>query len=309
MSSKPKIILDCDPGHDDAIAILLAAKHCHVLGISTVGGNVPLELTSRNALICTQIFECDIPVHEGTALPLINEAVHAPDIHGESGLGGPVLPDLKRSLASKEAVQFIIDTARKEDNLWLVATGPLTNVALALSQAPDIAKKLKGISIMGGGTFGNRTPAAEFNIYYDPEAADIVFRSGATLVMCGLNLTHQFGIYKEELSTMQSIDNAASRFVSDMIAFFGQTYEDRYFGNFFPPLHDPCAILALSHPDILVFEERNVSIELSGRHTRGMTVIDERGVKNNLIQNAHVGISIDREKALAILLETMRAYG
>lgn len=307
--SIPKIILDCDPGHDDAIAIMLAGRHCNMLGISTVGGNVPLELTTRNALLCTQIYKLDVPVHEGIALPLNTEAVHAPDIHGESGLGGPVLPDLKRELASSEAVRFIIDSARAHDDLHLVVTGPLTNIAVAFSQAPDIARKFKSVSIMGGGHFGNRTPAAEFNIFFDPEAADIVFRSGANLIMCGLNLTHQFGIHKEELASMQAIDNDASRFISDMIKFFGATYEARYFGKFFPPLHDPCAVMALTHPELFEFEKRNVAIELTGTHTRGMTLIDERGVKNDLPLNVNVATKIDRRKALDVLLETMRSYG
>lgn len=307
--SKPKIILDCDPGHDDAIAILLAGKHCDVLGITTVGGNVPLELTSRNALLCAQIFELDIPVHEGIAEPLNMPAVHAPDIHGDSGLGGPVLPELKRELASRDAVRFIIDMARTHDDLWLVVTGPMANVAVAISQAPDIAKKLKGISLMGGSnSFGNRTPVAEFNIFYDPEAADIVFKSGANILMSGLNLTHQFGVHKEDLLAMQKITNAASTFVTDMIEFFGAKYQDMYFDRFFPPLHDPCAVLAVTHPELFEFEARNVVVELQGKYTRGMTIVDERAVKNDLPLNAQVGLKIDRRKALDLLMETMRSY-
>ena len=306
--SKPKIILDCDPGHDDAIAIMMAGRHCDVLGITTVGGNVPLELTTRNALLSTQIYDLAIPVHKGIANPLNMPPVHAPDIHGESGLGGPVLPGLKRDLASKEAIRFIIDTARMHDDLHLVVTGPLTNIAIAFTQAPDIAKKFQSVSIMGGGHFGNRTPAAEFNIFFDPEAADIVFRSEANLIMCGLNLTHQFGIHRNELELMKSIDNDASRFISDMIDFFGLTYEERYFGHFFPPLHDPCAVMAVTHPELFEFEAKNVAIELTGTHTRGMTVIDERGVKNDLPLNTQVAMKIDRQKALDLLLETMRSY-
>lgn len=306
--SKPKIILDCDPGHDDAVAILMAARHCEVLAITTVGGNVPLELTSRNALITTQILDLDIPVHEGIAVPLNTPAVHAPDIHGESGLGGPILPELERELASKEAIRFIIDSARGHDGLWLVATGPLTNIAVALKQAPDIASKLKGISIMGGGSFGNRTAVAEFNIFYDPEAADIVFRSGIKLVMCGLDLTHQFTIEPSDIAAMKAMKTAASSFVSDMLEFFGGHYKERYFGRFFAPLHDPCAVMALTHPAFFTFQERHVAVELHGSLTRGMTVIDERGVKTATSANVTLASNIDRQKALKLLLETMASY-
>ncbi len=306
--TKPKIILDCDPGHDDAVAILMAGRLCEVLGITTVGGNVPLELTTRNALLCTQILNLDIPVHEGIAVPLNTPPVHAPDIHGESGLGGPVLPKLERELASTEAVRFIIDSARSHDDLYLIATGPLTNVAVALSQAPDIAKKLKGISIMGGGSFGNRTPAAEFNIFYDPEAADIVFRSGATIIMSGLDLTHQFTIEPENIETMKAMNSAAAKFVSDMLEFFGGHYKERYFNRFFAPLHDPCAVMAITHPEFFEFQDRQVVVELHGSHTRGMTLIDERGIKLIKTTNTRVAKKIDREMALNLLLETMASY-
>ena len=306
--TKPKIILDCDPGHDDAIAILMAGRLCEVLGITTVGGNVPLELTTRNALLCTQILDLDIPVHEGIAVPLNTPPVHAPDIHGESGLGGPVLPKLTRQLASREAIRFIIDMARSHDDLWLIATGPLTNVAVALSQAPDIAKKLKGISIMGGGSFGNRTPAAEFNIFYDPEAADIVFRSGAKLIMCGLDVTHQFTIEPENIEMMKAMKSVAANFVSDMLDFFGGHYKERYFNKFFAPLHDPCAVMAITHPAFFSFQDRQVVVELHGQHTRGMTLSDERGVKLSQATNTQLAKTIDRESALNLLLETMTSY-
>lgn len=306
---KPTILLDCDPGHDDAIAILFAAYYTNLLGITTVSGNVPLELTTRNALLTTQLLNLDIPVHVGAARPLVTEAVHAPDIHGESGLGGPVLPKLEREVTGNDAVTYLIDTIRQHDDLWLVAVGPLTNVALALRLAPDIASKLKGISIMGGSSsFGNRTPVAEFNILADPEAADIVFKSGATLKMCGLNLTHQFDIRQPDLATIRQIDNAAAHFVADMLEFFGETYAEQYFGKFTAPLHDPCAVMALTHPDLLEFAPRNVAVELKGEHTRGMTVVDERRVKTDLPQNAEVALNLNRDKALEALLEAIASY-
>ncbi len=306
---KPKIILDCDPGHDDAIAILLAARHTELLGVTTVNGNVNLDLTTHNALITTQLLGIDVPVYRGASAPLVAEPRHAPDIHGETGLGGPELPPLTREVAGDDAVHYLIDAARQHDDLWLVAAGPLTNLALALRLAPDIADKLEGISMMGGSSsFGNTTPAAEFNVLADPEAADIVFRSGAKMFMCGLDLTHQFDLRREDLATIRNVDNRAAHFVADMLEFFGQTYAERFFGTFTAPLHDPCAVLALTHPDLITFEPRNVTVELRGEHTRGMTVVDERKVRSDLPQNVRVGKHIDRDRALQVLLETISSY-
>jgi len=308
---KPKIILDCDPGHDDAVAIIFAAKHCDVLGITTVSGNVSLDLTTHNALIVTQIIRADIPVYSGADRPLIAEAVHAPDIHGESGLGGPKLPELTKELAGTNAVQFIIDTVRaqKDKDLWLVATGPLTNIALAIRTAPDILDKIAGISLMGGSnSFGNRTPAAEFNIIADPEAAEIVFSSGTKILMSGLNLTHQFGVLREDIAKIREISSTVSEFVADMLEFFASMYEQRYFGEFNGPLHDPCAIMVLSNPELFEFASRNVEVELTGTYTRGMTVVDERHVKTELKQNVELVLTIDRQKAMDLLIDTIADY-
>lgn len=308
---KPKIILDCDPGHDDAVAIIFAAKHCDILGITTVSGNVSLDLTSNNALMTTQIIKEDIPVYSGADRPLIVEKIHAPGIHGESGLGGPVLPKLKRKLSGTNAVQYIIDTVRAQDDkeLWLVAVGPLTNIALAFRTAPDIIDKIKGVSVMGGSNwFGNRTPVAEFNIIADPEAAAIVFSSGADILMSGLNLTHQFGVLREDIATIRKIESTVSNFVADMLEFFATMYEERYFGEFNGPLHDPCAIMTITHPELFEFADRNVEIELHGQHTKGMTVVDERAVKNDLKKNVKLGISINRSKAMDLLIKTIASY-
>ena len=306
--TKPKIILDCDPGHDDAVALLFAARHTNLLGVTTVSGNVPLELTTHNALITAQLLNLDVPVHAGADRPLVGKRIHAPDIHGESGLGGPKLPELTRQVASHDAVRYLVDTIRAHDNIWLVAVGPLTNVALALRLAPDIADKLEGISIMGGSSsFGNTTPAAEFNIFADSEAADVVFKSGVNLKMCGLNLTHQFDMQEPDVRKMREIGNRAGNFVADMLEFFADAYAKRHTRPV-TPLHDPCAVMALTHPELLTFEKRNVSVELRGEHTRGMTVVDERGVRNDLPQNVEVGMHIDREKAVEVLLETLRSY-
>jgi inosine-uridine nucleoside N-ribohydrolase len=305
---RPRILLDCDPGHDDAVAIMTAAHYAELVGITTVSGNVALELTTHNALITTQLLELDVPIHAGASRPLVAAPRHAEAIHGETGLGGPTLPTLTREAASREAVRFIIDSARRLDELWLVATGPLTNVALALREAPDIAERLAGVSIMGGGVgFGNTTPAAEFNILFDPEAADIVFSSGVKLYMCGLNLTHQFMIRPPELGRIREVGNRASAFVADMLAFYGERYAEKFFGRVEGPLHDPCAVLALTHPDLMTFESRHVVVELRGEHTRGMTLSDERGVSHAEPANAEVGYHIDAARAFEAVLEAIRA--
>ena len=309
MPSRPRIILDCDPGHDDAIALLMAGQLCDVIGVTPVSGNVKLELTSHNALITTQLLKLDIPVHAGASRPLVVPPVHAEFIHGESGLGGPTLPPLERQLASHDGVRFIIDSARHYDNLWIVATGPLTNVALALRSAPDIQGRLQGIAIMGGSSsFGNVTPSAEFNIIADPEAAAIVFSSGVALRMCGLNLTHQWMISSEDIANIRAIGNAAAVFTADMLEFYANMYANKFFGKVEGPLHDPCAVLSVTHPELFRFEARHVEVELHGQHTRGMTVVDERGVKSGAALNVDVAYQLDTTQAQALLLECIRSY-
>ena len=308
---RPRIILDCDPGHDDALALLLAAQHCDLLGVTTVSGNASLENTTRNALLTLQIAGLDVPVYAGASRPLVESAQHAPDIHGESGLGGPVLPELTRQPTGHDAVRFIIDTVRQTDNVWLVAVGPLTNIALALRQAPDLAVKLAGISVMGGSAgSGNRTPTAEFNIWADPEAAHVVFASGVPLTMCGLNVTHQFMIYGADVAQIRALGNPAAAFAADLLGFYGQAYADAFFGRAEGPLHDPCAVLALTHPELFKFEMRHVAIELRGEHTRGMTVVDERGnrAREAAPPNVQVAYKVDRDAALKLLIETLERY-
>lgn len=305
----PAIVLDCDPGHDDALAILLAGRTTELLGITVVSGNAPLEKTLRNALVTAQVAGLDVPVHAGAARPLVAEPRHAAFIHGDSGLDGPELPVLRRGAASAEAVRFLIDTARSRDDLWLVATGPLTNVALALREAPDVAGRLRGISLMGGASGpGNASAAAEFNILADPEAAAIVFTSGARLVMAGLGVTHQFMIDAQRRERLAALGTDAARFAAALLHFYGDAYARAFGGDPQGPLHDPCAVLALTHPELFASEERHVVVETRGEHTRGMTVVDRRGGGHGAAPNTRVLTRIDADAAFAALSVALAAY-
>jgi inosine-uridine nucleoside N-ribohydrolase len=309
-AGRPAVILDCDPGHDDALAIAVAGRHTELLGITTVAGNVPLALTTRNALVVAQVLGLDVRVHAGSPRPLVAEGRTAEFIHGASGLDGPALPDLTRSVASEDAVGFLIDTVRaRPGEVWIVATGPLTNVALALRAAPDIEESLAGISIMGGGVpFGNVTPAAEFNILVDPEAAHVVFESGVRLIMAGLNVTHGWLIDEGITRRAREAGGEAAGFCSDLLDYYGASYARAFSGRAAGPLHDPCAVLAITHPELFERESYHVVVELTGTHTRGMTVADLRGVHKSAAANVEVLMHIDADAATDLLIETLASY-
>ena len=273
--AKPRIVLDCDPGLDDAIAILSAAYHGELVGITTVNGNVGIEHTTHNALITAQVADLDVGVHRGAARPLIAPTMDAARIHGATGLGDVALPELTRSVDSDDAVAFLCDTARSVDDLHLVAVGPLTNVALALRRDPDLRSRLAGLTIMGGGAHaGNVTPVAEFNVWADPEAAAIVFREAAPLAMVGLDVTHRVLLGGSEASRMRSAGTPASRFAAGLLEY---AYDRcREFGLEAAPVHDATAIIAVTHPHLFRRSSHPVAVELHGEHTRGMTVTDVR---------------------------------
>ena len=216
------VVLDCDPGHDDVLAIVTAAHDTELVGITTVAGNAALVHTTRNALTTVELMGVDVPVHSGAAGPLVGDARHATHVHGDEGLEGVDVPEPRRAIAGDDAAGFIVETARATPGLWIVAAGPLTNVAVALQRAPTLATELAGISIMGGGTFGNAKPAAEFNIWADPEAADVVFRSGARLRMCGLDLTHQVCADGEFITSLEQIGSPVGNFVAALLVHYQQ---------------------------------------------------------------------------------------
>ena len=306
--SKPTVWVDCDPGHDDVVAILLASQFCDLVGISTVAGNAPQSATTKNALITAQLFDLDVAVHAGADRPLVQAPVFAPDIHGASGLAGPVLPELVRVVTPGHGVTALLEASQRHSDLWLVPTGPLTNIALALRMDPTLPSRIAGISLMGGGpTFGNKTPWAEFNIWADPEAAAIVFGCGAPLIMCGLNITHEVLVSLEAAAAMRSsAPGSRGEFLADVLAHFATAYKDVFFTEALGPLHDPCAVLALTHPELFTFVDSHVEIELDGRHTRGMTVVDQRGVKGALAPNVSVAMAIDGQATVALILDTLR---
>lgn len=306
--SKLPIILDCDPGHDDAIAIVVAAAHTDVLGITTVAGNAPLDRTTRNALIMVDLLGIDVEVHSGASRPLVAPPRHAGYIHGESGLDGADLPEPTKPAASANAVEFIVESCRATEGVWLVPTGPLTNVALALRAAPDLGGRIAGISLMGGGTFGNRTAAAEFNIWADPDAAAMVFDYGGPLIMSGLDLTHQFQATPERIDLVRAVPGRLASLLADLLVFFSNAYVGNHDNMRGAAVHDPCAVMALTHPHLFQRAERHVAVETRGRHTVGMTLIDVRTLLERPDPNCAVLTSLDADAAFDVVVQAIASF-
>ena len=279
--SPRKIIIDTDPGQDDAVAILLALaspEDIEVLGITCVAGNVPLHLTSKNARIgCEVAGRSDIAVFAGCDRPLGRDLVTAEHVHGETGLNGPVLPDPSMPLQDAHAVDFIIETLQKAEpgSITLCPLGPLTNIATALKKAPDIADAVQEIVLMGGAYFevGNITPTAEFNIYVDPEAADIVFKSGIPIVVMSLDVTHKALVTSPLNAAFRALGTPVGTAVAEMTDFFERFDKEKY-GSEGAPLHDPCVTAYLIDPDLFAGRHINVEIETQSELTMGMTVAD-----------------------------------
>jgi inosine-uridine nucleoside N-ribohydrolase len=306
---RPAAIVDCDPGHDDAVAIVVASRHTDLLGITTVAGNAPLDRTTRNACIVRDLLGADTPVHAGAERPLLEPPRPAAFVHGASGLDGADLPEPTRGADGTDAVGFIVETCRRHEGTWLVPTGPLTNVALALRAAPDLAGRLAGISLMGGGSFGNRTPVAEFNIWADPEAASIVFDAGVPLVMAGLDVTHQFQATPERIIRVRDAGSHLGAVLADLFDFFSSTYLARHDEGALrgAAVHDPLAVLAVTHPGLFERVRRNVRVETRGELTRGMTVIDERRLRERPAPNCDVLTRVDDDAAFEVVLAAVAA--
>ncbi len=308
---KHKIILDCDPGHDDAIALLLAAHHPEIelLAVTTVAGNQSVEKTARNALkVCSLANIRDVPVARGMERPLIRPARHAADIHGESGLDGPDIPEPDMELVPRHGVDLLIDLLLQSDgDITLVHTGPLTNLAVAIRREPAIVPKIKAISLMGGAvSVGNTTPSAEFNIWVDPEAASIVFDCGRPITMVPLEVTHQALATAEVLHSLRTSGRRVASFAADLLTFFADTYL-QVFGFTDPPVHDPCAVATVIFPDIIKAHTMRVEIETTGEWTTGRTVCDVYG-KLGKEPNVRVGYVLDVPRFWDMVITTLLSY-
>ena len=290
------IIIDTDPGQDDAAAILLALaspEEINVLGITAVAGNVPLPLTQKNArIVCELAGKVDIPVFAGCDRPISRKLVTAEHVHGKTGLDGPTLPDPVMALQDKHGVDFIIETlrSRPSGSVTLCPLGPLTNIGTALKRAPDIAGRIEEIILMGGAYFevGNITPAAEFNIYVDPEAADIVFKSGVKITVMPLDVTHKALVTPARVKAMRAIGSVVGDAMADMIDFFERFDTDKY-GTNGAPLHDPCVTAYLIKPELFSGRHINVEIETQSELTLGMTVADWWGVTTRAANATFMG--------------------
>ena len=296
-SSKPRIILDCDPGHDDAVAIVVAAHTCELLGITTVAGNAPLDRTTHNARVLRHMLDLDVEVHSGAGRPMVVEPAFAGYVHGESGLDGADLPEPTRPVDGTDGIQFLIQTARSNPGCHLVVTGPMTNIALALRSDPSLGDHIAGISFMGGGTFGNRTAMSEFNFWADPHAAAVVVNSGLPLIMAGLDVTHQFQATAPRIEQVESIDGQLAHVLSGLFDFFSANYSSRHDDMEGAAVHDPLAVLALSHRQLFESEERFVDVVIEGDHTRGMTVVDQRTLIDRPAANCTVLTKVDADAA------------
>ncbi|MCP1167105.1 nucleoside hydrolase [Limimaricola litoreus] len=304
--SAQKIIIDTDPGQDDAVAILLAlaSPELEVLGLTAVAGNVPLDLTQRNARQIVELAGRDTPVFAGCDRPLRRPLVTAEHVHGKTGLDGIALPEPALPLQDQHGVDFIIETLRREpeNSVTLCPLGPLTNIATAFERAPDIIEKVQRIVLMGGGFFegGNITPAAEFNIYVDPEAAKVVFACGRPITVLPLDATHKALTSKAWIAQMRGMGRIGE-VVASWTDFF-ERFDTEKYGSEGAPLHDPCVIAWLLRPDLFSGREINVEIETQSELTLGMTVADWWGVTDRPANALFLG-DVDRDGFFALLSE------
>ncbi len=303
------MLIDCDPGLDDAIALLAAAQLADLVGITTVNGNVGIDHTTHNALGVMQAAGMDVPVHRGASRPLIAPMADAAHVHGATGLGSVQLPSLERAEASSDAVGFLLDAARSVDQLQLVAVGPLTNIALALRSDPDLPSLIGGLTIMGGAAVGgNVTATAEFNVWADPEAAAIVFREFPMLTMVGLDVTHTILMGPPHRDRLRAARTEPATLAADLLDYaVARAGEIRGWSG--APIHDASAVIAALRPELFQGSIRPVDVELSGSLTRGMTVVDERpgGIDGSvdIVGNANVIRSADAEAVLDTIVDAI----
>ena len=310
---KRKIIIDCDPGQDDAVMLLLALAcpdEFDILGITTVAGNVPLDLTQRNArIMCELAGRTDVPVYAGCDKPMRHELITAENVHGKTGIDGVDIYEPAIPLQDQHAVDFIIESLLSADtnSVTLVATGPLTNIGQALVQQPAIRPKIKEIVLMGGALRegGNTTPSAEFNILEDPDAAQIVMHCGRPLTIAPLDVTHQVLVSRDRLEQIRAIDSPVGAAIVGMMEFFNRFDSEKY-GSDGAPLHDPCTIAYLLKPELFEGRMCNVEIETGSPLTRGHTAVDFWGVSDRA-RNANWLFKVNADGFFALLIERLKS--
>ncbi len=310
--ARTPVILDCDPGHDDALAITLALARpeLEVLAITTVAGNAPLGATTRNALrVLALLGRPDVPVAAGAAGPLVRDLETAPEVHGTSGLDGADLPEPASEPRPEGALELLRATlAASPGPVTLIPTGPLTNIALLLRTYPRLAERIGRISLMGGAMrSGNWTPAAEFNIWVDPEAARVVFRSGLPITMCGLDVTHKALMGLPEIDRLRATGTRVGAVFADLLLFFTRFHVERY-GTADTPIHDAVAVAAVALPELVTTRRYHTDVAIDSDITRGRTVVDDRG-QTGATPNVDVALDIDRSAFGDLVVQAVASFG
>lgn len=314
MAPRP-IIIDCDPGQDDAVALFLALSspdELEVIGVTTVAGNVPLELTQRNArMMCDIAGRNDIRVFSGCEKPMVRDAITAEYIHGKTGIDGVDVFEPETPLQDQHAVEFIIETllAADDDSITLVPTGPLSNIGTAIEKEPAILRYVKEIVVMGGAMRegGNRSPSAEFNILVDPHAAEIVFNCGRPITAMGLDVTHQVLSTRERVAGIRALNNSVATATADMLSFFHR-HDTKKYGSEGAPLHDPCTVAWLLEPELFKTKMCNVSIETTSELTMGHTAVDFWHVTDRP-HNADWTYAVDADGFYELLTGRLARFG
>lgn len=310
-----KIIIDCDPGQDDAIALFLALAspdELDVLGITTVAGNVPLDLTQRNArMMCDIVGRKNVPVYAGCDKPMLREAITAEYIHGNTGIDGVDVFDPETPLQDKHAVDFIVETLRNAEKgtVTLIPTGPMTNIATAIKRDPAILEAVDRVVSMGGAMRegGNRSPSAEFNILVDPHAAEIVYQCGRPVTAMGLDVTHQVLSTRDRVARIREVGNPVAAATADMLSFFHR-YDTKKYGSEGAPLHDPCTVAWLLRPDLFETKACNLSVETNSELTLGHTAVDFWQVTDRP-HNVDWAYEVDTQGFYDLLVERLARFG
>ncbi len=313
--TRTKILIDCDPGHDDAVAILYAAHHCDLLGVTTTHGNNSLDNVTQNALSVLTVAGLHVPLAKGCDQPIVGTRTHLPNGHGKTGLDGTNLPEADRAPIDQHAVDFLIETARRhKDELVLAVIGPATNVAMAIKREPRFAGWLREITVMGGSAgLGNVTPVAEFNCWADPEASSVMYGCGAPIRMVGYNVTSRTGTNEDDIARLRAGGMVAGH-IADLLKFYlGK--QRQFFGLDIAPMHDVCAIVPYVHDDMLTYRHCNVQVELNGSLTRGMTICDLRrltdegkAIRASSEANVLVAVDSDARRLIDHVVETILTY-